>query len=318
MLIAPVVVVVGLVLSAEGLEVTKEVDAPARGSVNGPWAMVEGSFLGAGQTAVAFSAPPAAIGSDLELVGGIGFELGGVRFSPTARFSLGPRVSINPTQFTMGWSALAFALATPDLINDTKFTGLRFTPIIGATFPTHPNAFVGGQVPVSVLRVAGQLERRFGTLEVAYRPTASTTQCQPIRSNAPGAPLIFPCLSTWNLSNRLFAENWFTKSLSAALGVSWSMQWIDLKGTLTSPGPCGAVIDCEALAILNGRKPTHSVAAQLLVSWAFSELFGGTLEFNVSHGPTVESLSRSVTAVAGSVSVWFRTDGQLQRNWLDR
>ena len=312
MLIAPVVVVVGLVLSAEQLEVAQAADGPARGSVDGPWAFVDLGLISSGSTSAGLSQPPTVLGSDVELVGGFGFHIGDVRFSPTARFSFGPRVSVqNPPQVTMAWSSLAFALAAPDLINDSKFTGLRFTPIIAATFPTHPQAYVGGQVPITVIRAAGQLERRFGSLELAYRGTGSTTRCQPI-PQVPSVPFRFPCTSTWDFANRLFAENWFTRNLSAALGLGWSLQWLDISGTFS---PCPNTVDCD---LINGKKPTHSIAATTSVSWAFSELFGGTLEVQFSHTFGTGFLTGPSSSLGGSISVWFRTDAQLQRNWLDR
>ena len=78
MLAAPVVLV-ALLLSAE----TIALDAPARGSVNGPWALVDLSFLGATSVPRYTASSPAILGGQLALNGGLGFQVGSVRFSPT-------------------------------------------------------------------------------------------------------------------------------------------------------------------------------------------------------------------------------------------
>jgi hypothetical protein len=74
----------------------------------------------------------------------------------------------------------------------------------------------------------------------------------------------------------------------------------------------------SACDILSGKRPSHTLAAQAVVSWGFSELFGGTIDFQVAHAVANGGFNTPSTAISGSISVWFRTDGQLQRNWLDR
>ena len=124
------------------------------------------------------------------------------------------------------------------------------------------------------------------------------------------------CLSSWTLSNKLFAEAWFG-SLSFALGLGWTTRW----EVLPESQACVPGLACVRIPPLD---PTHNVSARLLGTWAFTERFGTTLELNFSHVPGTSSLNdsfavyRSNSAMGGSLSIWFRTDGVLQRNWLDR
>jgi hypothetical protein len=322
-MVAAPVVLVALLLSAENLEIESLVDAPARGSVNGPWALIELSgATSLAQTVtpspVSISAMTFSLGGELAATGGIGFQVRSVRFSPTARFSMGPRLTtstIPGSNFVnVGWSALGLALAAPDLIDDTGRTGLRFTPVFGVTVPTSPGAFVGN-APVTTLSLAGQLERRFGTVELAYRLEGSSAPCL-IGAPSSSGPFSFGCGTTWVLSNRLFAEGWLAESFSVALGMRWLVRWTGYSPP-TVPG-CAAGSACDPT--LASRLPAgHNLSVEARATWAFTQRFGTTLELNFAHLPPASPFQSSSTSIfGGSFIVWFRTDAIIQRNWLDR
>lgn len=298
-----VVALVGLLLSAEGLVAAKEVDAPARGSVNGPWALVDLAFAGV----VPFGTTDLGLfGGDLALTGGVGFQVGEVRFSPTARFSISPRISFGTTSqvpFSVWRSPVELALAVPDLLNDRKVTGLRLTPVFGVTVPTRSDAF-DGREPATTLSLAAQLERRFGPVELAYRLEGKADRCvdAPPRVTGQGvfAMISFACKSAWSLSHTLFAE-WFVDSFSIALGLGWVTRWTitDLPAVCPTANSC---LDRVVRATVN-----HTPSAQVRLTGAFSRYFGVALELHL-NGPFI----------AANFGAWFRTDAIIQRNWIDR
>jgi hypothetical protein len=309
-------VVLTLLLTAENLETAKAVESPAGGSINGPWAMAELSLSGSG--AVSPGQSVVGLGGDLTLTGGFGFQVGEVRLSPTARFAIGPRqyFATGPDRFpfTVGWTPIALAMAAPDLLNDTRVTGLRLTPVVGLTVPTTTGPFEG-TVPLTTLSIAGQLERRFGPVELAYRLEGSSSPCFPIRSFSRTVALgVLGCANEWAIGNRIFAEGWAGESVSLALGLSWGVRW-SVYPQLQVPG-CVSGTACDPTLAF---PPSHSLSAQALITWVFTKRFGTTLELISTHLPPASAFSGSgLSIVSASLSFWFRTDAVLQRNWLDR
>ncbi len=315
-------VLVALLLTADNLEVEKTVDAPARGSVNGPWAFVDLAFFGA--SAVPRRSPvdsesPMLVGGDLTLTGGAGFQIADVRFSPTARFSIGPRGYLNSADWERStpatWSPLALGLAAPDLVNDKNVTRLRVTPVLGVTVPTSPSSFEG-TTPLTTISLGGQLERRFGSVELAYRLEGNSAPCvgapSPMNVGVVG-PTVAPCRTSWSLANSLFAEAWFG-NFSVALGASWAARW----SVRSLAGLCVSADTCIPPTVQTSTR--QYLLAQALATWAFSKRFGATLEFSFSSvvGLGTDGKIGATSGLGGALSVWFRTDEILQRNWLDR
>lgn len=276
---------------------------PAQGSVPGAWGFFE-QGLGANWSSVPGNPDgQGVIGLPLTLTGGVGIRAGRVRLSPTARFTVEPAVLFPNGGGGLRWSSVALALAATDLL-DHAGTGLRLTPVFGLTVPTDPRAFEGIK-EFTTLTVAGQLERRFGILELAWRLEGRRR----FSLSACDSPA-FCSGAGWAFDNRLFAEAWLLPSLSVALGVSWLMSW-------------NAV---GANARGNEQHWLQKTArAELVFTWAFARRFGLTLEGTAAALPPAEfpaawgiAPAQGTTAFGGSLSFWFRTDPSLARNWLER
>jgi hypothetical protein len=295
------VLVAALVLGVESGE-------PAVGSVPGPWAVADlGLSAVAPPPSATFLGPSAIVSGTLLLEGGVGLQVGNVRLSPTARFSAGPALSI-PGGAGFIWSSLALALAAPDLINEQHLTGLRLTPVFGVTVPTHPGAFTG-EAALTTLWVATQFERRFGPVELAYRLEGSRSfvadGCDPFRG------CYFP---EWVLSNRLFAEAWLLPSFSIALSLSWVVPWFAIP-PIALPAGCARGTVCDPNVFL-ARSGT--AAASVRVTWAFAPHFGATFDVGGAYIPPLPSGGFApVASFSLGLSLWFRTDPSLARNWLD-
>lgn len=276
-----------------------ELAVPARGSTEGPWAFAE-----MGVTSNFATGPQRfnRFGGDLSAAVGVGLSVERIRLSPMASFSAGPRVSdvgASTPLVSVEWSSLGVSLAAPDLLNETRLTGLRLTPSLGITIPTGVSAFVGFS-ELTRLSAAIQLERRFGRVELAYRVEGAHLPCV----------IQVSCVTRWDLDNTLFLEAWLLPELSLAFGATWSMTWLALEDGMPRRS-CGVGDTCQFDAAAD-RQPNKSARSRLLLSWAFTSLFGATLE---SHAAIFVGRPASLGV---NIGVWFRTDPLLDRNWLDR
>lgn len=283
---------------------TAPANAPARGSVPGPWAYAQlGAALG---NSVLFDQYSAELGLGLDVAAGFGAEVGGVKLVPVLSFSSvyrpvqsfrGPAALRTPA-FT--WSPVALTVASPDVFHESRFTGLRLTPIIGFTMPTASL----NEVPITTVSVAAQLERRFGQLEFAWRVTGEGVLSRVTR---PMPPSFFT--PEWRLTNRLFAELWLVPSLSVAIGVTIVAQWDRIIGFIGT-----TTLKREFLG------------GTIQANWAFTELFGVTFDLatydqilsNQVPFPFWSSGAFNQNSTQFVLAAWFRTDALLMRNWLDR
>lgn len=277
---------------------TAPVNAPARGSVPGPWAFAQlGASLGNG----IFTSPHATeVHLLMSAVAGFGAEVDGVKLVPALSFSSSVELTdpvmlafpafISPARpaasSRFDWSPVALTIASPDLLYERRFTGLRLTPIFGLTMPTRPL----DEAPITTVSFALQLERRFGPLELAWRATVE----KPISLvTAPYARFV----------SRAFAELWFLPSLSMAAGVTTLTAWV----------PAG---------ITGFPIQDDSVAGTAQLNWAVTELFGVTFDVATfqalrAPGPRFPLWSTGLNQSQFVLLLWLRTDALLKRNWLD-
>lgn len=280
----------------------------AAGAVTGPWTWME---LGT------IASPPSPLDMTLAqwttLTAGWGFDAGPVHLRPSARFQLAYNFVLPDTVSGLRFEPgpVALSLAASNLLDDERHTGLRLTPALGVTIPTQ----FGEEIPWSTFTMALQLERRFGPVELAWRAQAgkpffpTPAPCpQPIFCSVTRNPI------NWYLENSLQGEGWITPSLSMGLRLGVAVAWNQLL-------PGGAGIPAQTVA-----DTRLSTSGHAWISWAFVRLFGLSADLS-----SVQSLRRADGAVRVpffsfdqptqlrvSLSLWFRSDFALARNWLER
>ena len=274
-----------LLLALTALLLSAEEPAPAQGSVKGFFLFAElnataGSNLN-------FRGPVYA--PKVSAVGGYGGSLEGVRLSTTLRAEVAGRwvpfedqTRINPLLF-------AVTLALPDAGSDRAGTGLRITPAIGVELSVINDPAPGDdRVSARLLTpwLGGQLERRFGPLELAYRLEA---RVMPV-----GRP-------AFEFAQRLLAEVWVVPSLSFAASLDWFTAWG------FAPSALGRSV-----------VPTNLARVRVIGSWNFSPIVGLVVEGTLHHAFAWEGLTFSDNAYSATVGFTFRTDALLERNWIDR
>ena len=300
----------------------------AAGSVVGPWSFQElGGVLGAGT----FVDPELYRYAGLwtNLTAGWGFEAGPVHLRPAARFSLGYELMMpdDATGTRVSVTPVALSLAATNLIDDPR-TGLRLTPVFGLTVPTALSA----SIPLTTLSLALQLERRFGPVELALRSEVGKPLYVAVAPNP--RPCIYctdaaqPGVS-WSWGNSLQVEGWITDSLSLGVSVAWNIAW-----RAVAPNDPNDPNDPYAVNPIPhpGLGRSDRTTARLFGSWAFTRLFGLSLEVDTTQTPLFVDrdgvqrvrfpfLSLGAWADNATVfflSVWFRTDVALARNWIER
>lgn len=295
-----------------GPEPQKVVASPpprfAAGASTGPWAWME---LGT------IASPPnnyeMTLAQWTQLTAGWGFDAGPVHLRPAASFQLAYNLGLldTPSSSRFEPGPVALSLAASNLLDDERHTGLRLTPALGLTIPTQ----VGAEIPWSTFSMALQLERRFGPVELAWRAQAGK----------PFFPAPAPCLQpifcsvsrnpiNWFLVNSLQGEGWITPSLSVGLRLGLEVAWNQLL-----PGGLGI----PAQTVADTRLSTSGHA---WISWAFVRLFGLSADlFNVQSFRRADGTVRvpffsfeRPDQLRVSLSLWFRTDFALARNWLER
>ena len=278
-----------LLLALTTLLLSAEEPKPAQGSVKGFFSFAElNATAGTDLNFEGFVYSP-----KVAAVGGYGGALDGVRMSTTLRAEVAGRwvpfedqTRINPLLF-------GFTLALPDVAHDRAGTGLRFTPAVGIELSVINDLAPGedrssGRPSARLLTpwLAGQLERRFGPLELAYRLEA---RAMPLGRGA------------FDLSQRLLAEWWVVPELSFAASLDWSTAWG------FPPNPIGRSV-----------VPTNLARVRVIASWNFSTIVGLVVEGALQHSFAWEGLTFSNNAFSGTVGFTFRTDALLERNWIDR
>ncbi|MDP1829357.1 MAG: hypothetical protein Q8L48_39190 [Archangium sp.] len=291
----------------------------AAGSVVGPWAWTElGGFLGAGTFVEPRLYGLAGFWTDLSA--GWGFEAGRVHLRPSARFSLGVEATLpdSVTGNRVSFTPLALSLAAANLIDEPR-TGLRLTPAIGLTIPT----WLDGSTPLTTASFALQLERRFGPVEFGLRSELGKPIYVALQPTS--APLSFGVAQpnvNWSWANSLQAEGWITESLSLGLSFGWNMAWRFSAAREVDPfTPAGAPAA--------GSARTDLMTGRIFGSWAFMKRFGLSLEMNTTQPPlsgdrssvrfpflSLGNWANNTTVLF--LSVWFRTDATLARNWIER
>ena len=290
----------------------------AAGSVVGPWSFQEfGAFLGAGTFVEPANYGYAGLWTNL--TAGWGFEAGRVHLRPSARFSLGYELTVPDLEAgsRFSWSPLALSLAATNLLDEPR-TGLRLTPAFGLTIPTS----LSRSTALTTLSLALQLERRFGPVELALRSEVGKplyAAFATLPSLCRTCPIEAQPNVNWTWGNTLQAEGWITDSLSLGLSLAWNIAWgFPLAGVTGQNGPSVGTRD-----LITGR---------VFASWAFARLFGVSFETNTTQTPlfidrdgtrrvrfpflSLGSWADNATVLF--LSVWFRTDVALARNWIER
>lgn len=244
---------------------------------------------------------------------GWGAEAGPVHLRPAAHFRLAMNLPLpGSTAPLFSTTPVELTLAAANLV-DEKVTGLRLTPALGVTIPTS----VGPGIPYTQLSAALQLERRFGPVELAWR-AETTKPLLPPQACGGRDPLCAAVRNPidWTLENSLQGEGWFTPAVSVGARLGWLVAWNQLL-----PGGLGL----SAQTVADTRQST---SGQVWVSWALLPFFGVSADFH-----SVQSLRRldgalrvpffafdtsPPNSLTASVSVWFRSDALLARNWLER
>jgi len=276
----------------------------AAGSARGPWTFQEfGAYVGTGT----FVRPElfALAGLTSSAVFGWGFDVGPVHLRPSVRTGWGLSLAPSDPETTpLTHGPLSVRLAATNLLDEPR-TGLRLTPIVGLTVPLP--GFDPREDPLTTLLVALQLERRFGPVELAVRGDVGKPASAPEASRG-----VFGV--DWWWSATALVEGWILDSLSAGASFSWQSTQV-----FSSIDP------------LLGGRPTfiNQTVGRLFLSWAFARLFGVTLETQTVRRPFDPNTGQfrfpflSFGAWADNstvvlVSLWFRSDVTLQRNWLER
>lgn len=104
-------------------------------------------------------------------------------------------------------------------------------------------------------------------------------------------------------SQTLFVEGWVTPEFSLALGPWWRSVW----GT-PSDGLIGYM----------PYPPQHSFGARAAITVAPWSFAGFGLDAWFGHRLSWNGAWRPDNFVGATLSFWLRTDGQIQRNWLER
>ena len=334
------VMVAGLAHAADPLEVPRETPGvpfnPAKpgpppipfaaGSVQGPWAFLElGSFLGTGT----FVEPDyfGYAGLQTVLNAGWGFEVGRVHLRPSMRFGAAYELlHIDAERSRWLVTPIALSLAATNLL-DEPHTGLRLTPALGVTIPT----LLEPGIPVTTFTLAAQLERRFGPVEVAFRTQVGKPVYVPVQSSC---RLCFyadvpPAVAVaWE--NTIQAEGWILDSLSIGASLGLAMYW---RASASSDEYTPQGIDANGNPVASpGLGRRDLTTAHVYVNWAFTRLFGASLDVTTVNTPlfvdkngvkrvrfpflSFGSWADNTTTIW--ISFWFRTDVALARYWIER
>ena len=289
------------------------------GSVPGPWAFLElGLSVGAGT----FVDPSlfSSLGPWTSLTAGWGVEAGPVHLRPAIRLGLAYEAALSDDRAGRRFSLtpVMLSLAATDLVHE-KLTGLRLTPAVGFTIPTA----TGRSIALTTLSLALQLERRFGPVELALRSELGKPLYGVFPSTCSSCPLEAQPDVNWSWLNTLQVEGWFTDSLSCGLSLGWNLAWgFPVSVGVNESGPVGAIS-------VSTRDRT---TGRVFFSWAFERLFGLSFEVNTTQAPWMTAstgqralrfpfLSFGAWADNTTVlflSLWFRTDPVLSRNWIER
>jgi len=291
----------------------------AAGSVPGLWAFAEGG--GFASSARELNRLVGGLGPWTMLQAGYGADAGPVRLRLSLRFRVAadlvpddlPGAIINDRPLSVGWTPIDLRLAAADLL-DERHTGLRLTPSLGVTIPT----WLSSAMEYTSLLAALQLERRFGPVELAWRAEArkpffpAGDPCRDIRTGCSfGTNRV-----DWTLENSLQGEGWITPWLSIGMRLGVLVSWNKL---------LPAIFDIPAQTVANSRVLT---SGHLFFSWAFVRRVGLSLDLTSAQTafradgrvrfPFFSFENTSSNRLELSLSVWFRTDELIARNWIER
>lgn len=268
----------------------------ANGGLEGAWAWLEAGGLG--ETEGVRASLNSRLGPWMTATLGAGVDLGRVRLRGTAQAALDVNIfKLWSDEPQVRGTPVAVAFAAANLVDDQQFTGLRLTPALGVTIPT---SFDVG-IPLTTLSGALQLERRFGPVELAWRPEVFK----------PLWPAANIQSVNWSLGNKLQAEWWFLETASVGLRLGHLVSF-----NFLLPGAPGV----PAQTVPDTRQST---TGELWLNYAFHRLFGLSLQLT-SQQPLRRLDSSLYVPFFGFyrttvvLSVWFRTDGTLERNWIER
>lgn len=306
----------------------------AAGSVPGPWAFME---LGTRLGAATFVDPEyyGDVSLQTTLSAGWGFEAGKVHLRPSMRFAAGYQLTLPDAEVGTRWSLspIALSLAATNLVDEPR-TGLRLTPAFGMTIPT----LVEPGIPLTTLSLAAQLERRFGPFEVALRtevdkPFYVSLSVPPCASRiCVGSGGVPSSAFNWAWVNTLQAEGWIIDSLSVGASLGYGIFWragaVDVVDEYTPKG-----LDSNGNPIAGvGAGRRDLTRGNIFVNWAFTRLFGVSLDITTVQTPLVvgsDGVKRvrfpflsfgswADNATTFSINFWFRTDVALARMWIER
>lgn len=264
---------------------------PARGSAKGPWVFADLNLAAGGTLGESRVVAPSTSATV-----GFGIDIAHFRLNPSVTGHFGFQFPLQEVfAVFMNPVFVDFTLYATDLLAE-RVTGLRLSPLFSVAHTPH---IEGRVLPETVLKLGLVVERRFGPVEVSYRPEGRRFFAD---GNCAYASSF--CLEPeWEISQRLFVEGWLVPSFSLGAGVSWWATWGDPHGALLTPPPYSA---------------KHHIGAYALATWAFSRFFGASIGAQYTHGPQWMQLTWSTNNITAFVSLWVRSDAGIQRNWLER
>lgn len=277
---------------------------PAQGSARGVWAYGDVS----GEYTNSFLAPGNAgrLGAGTAAVVGYGFDVGKTRrIVPTVHGFLGFDSSVERggIDFALGLDA---ALSFTNLFQE-KYSALRVSPVFRVGHDARPQWAEAGTNTTTQLSFALTHERRFGPVELSYTPAVrhlfSSSRC--LRAGLCLVP-------DWELTQSLFIEGWALPALSFALGAWWTVAW-GLPNNVKRAPPIPAYAPP-----IQSFPPQHLVGGSASVTWAPFSFGGFAASAHYSRAIQWSGVTFSSDVLVGVVSLWFRTDAKLQRNWLER
>ncbi|MGV3620509.1 MAG: hypothetical protein ACO1OB_06815 [Archangium sp.] len=222
------------------------------------------------------------------------------RFVPTVRGFLGFDAALADTRDYDPALGVDAAFSFTNLFIE-KYSELRVSPVFRIGHHARPDWREDGNT--TQLGFALTHERRFGPLEVSYTPSLqhyfSSSRCA-------GAGLCL--IPEWDVFQSAFVEGWALPQVSFALGAWWSVAWGKLKEQSEYPG----------LFTPSQSAPQHTLGGTASVTWAPFSFGGLALSAHYVRALQWSGLTYSADQLTGVLSLWFRTDGKIQRNWLER
>lgn len=273
---------------------------PAQGSANGVWAYGDVSGDYANSFLLSYRSA-GRLGASTNAVLGYGVQLDETRrFVPSVRVGAAYDFALADPRdrlFGIGFDAAA---SFTNLIHE-KYSDLRISPVFRGGHHALPVFEKDGMT--TQLGFALTHERRFGPVEVSYEPSV-----QHFFNSSRCARAGLCLVPQWQLFQSLFIEGWALPQVSFALGAWWSVAW----------GKPNVEEEYAPVFAPSQSAPQHTLGGTASVTWAPFSFGGLALSAHYARALQWSGLTYSADQLTGVLSVWFRTDGKIQRNWLER